>query len=280
MKRNLALVWAATAAVGCHALSIVSMPAASRDTSAQVFADVADGSLFGACMQAVHLAEAPGVTFSKACADAFSKSGAQASSVNTDCAELAGRASEAVDEHFLGDGRLMCGRLIRERAFVTKRPLASFAPAEAGASVGAFCDVMRSEALSFCMPTAAAMAAFAVDPSSDSVLPPAAVAAPQAQATPALRAAEAKPARLAFAPTQPLQQQQLPQQLQPGAAVPQQLAVQQAAARLFAEPAVTPQLAEAAQTIAAGVFPAFAYQVPQVLAAGLLSALAMNAKAA
>lgn len=252
MKRNLAFVCAAAAVAGCQGITLLSAP--SR-TSGEVFASVADSSLFGACLQTVHLAGAPGVSFSKACADAFGKSGVQAASV--DCSELAGRASEAVDEHFLGDGRLMCGRLVRERSFAVGRPLASFAPAEGSPAASVFCDAMKVEALSFCVPAAAMVAA-----ATDAFMPAAAVAPARPQAA-ALRAAEVKLVRAAPSVPQP----------------PQQQPVVQPAARL--DPVVTPQMAEAAQTIAAGMWPAFARQVPQALAAGQPGLAApMNAKAA
>lgn len=258
MKRNLALVCAAVVAASGHALTALVAPAtiaAVTRGSGEAFSYVTEGSLFGACLQAVQLAEAPGVSFSKACADAFGKSGAQAALVSMDCAQLTGRVSEATDEHFLGDGRLLCGRLVRERSVAASRPLASFAPAEATASA-VFCDVMKVEALPFCAPAAAAAI---------SVLPPAA----QPAATPALRAAEVKPVRLAVVAASP----QLPQAaVQP---------VVQPAARLVPESVVTPQMSEAAQTIAAGVWPAFAHQVPQALAAGPsgLATAPMNTKA-
>jgi len=273
MKRNLTLLCAAAAAVGCQAINILSSPAAAGSRgSVEAFSHVSEGSLFGACFESVQLAKAPGVSFSKACADAFVKGGAQATLVASDCAELAGRVSEANDEQFLGDGRLLCGRLIHERALVAGRPLAAFAPSEGlqgSAAAGAFCDVMRAEALPFCAPPSAGPAAATLVAADAAVLPAAAVAPPRVQATPALRAAEIKPVRqIAVAPQQP------PQLL---VASPQ--SVVQPAPRLIPEPVVTPQMSEAAQTIAAGMFPAFAHQVPQALAAGLPSASPMNVKA-
>lgn len=188
--------------------------------------------MFGGCLQAVQSAEAPGVSFTKACADVFGKSGAQAAFVSMDCEELAGRVSEATDEHFLGDGRLLCGRLVRERSVAASRPLASFAPVQGSSMAASFCDVMKIEALAFCAsPVAPATSPVAVGTfvAGTPMLPVAA----RPQATPALRTAEAKQVRL----------------------VPD-------------VPAEPSQMSEAAQTIALGAFPAFAHQVSQALAAG------------
>jgi len=188
MQRNLVLICTAAAVVSCHAIAISSAPAAVKSTDRapqEAFSYVTEGSLFGGCLQAVQSAEAPGVSFTKACADVFGKSGAQAAFVSMDCAELAGRVSEATDEHFLGDGRLMCGRLVRERSVAASRPLASFAPVQGSSMAASFCDVMKIEALAFCA-TPAAIGTFAVD---TPMLPVAA-------ATPSLRAAEVKPVRL------------------------------------------------------------------------------------
>lgn len=253
MKRNFALICTAAAAVGCQAIVLTSSPS----FGSQAYSHVSEGSLFGACFEAVQLAKAPGIAFSKACAEAFVQAGAQANSISTDCAELAGRVSEASNEQFLGDGRLLCGRLVHERALVAGQSLAAFAPAQGTAAAGAFCDVMKVEALPFCSTTPAVAAP---PPASDSadVLPAAAVVP---QATPALRAAEVKSSR--------------------PAAVPAPTAVShQSAAQPAQRPNSDPQISEAAQTIAAGMFPAFAHQVPQALAAGLPSASTMNAKAA
>jgi len=254
--------------VGCRAIKLFTAPVAAGSRGpAEAFAHLSEGALFGACFEAVQLAKAPGVPFSRACSDAFVKGGAQANLIAGDCAELAGRVSEANNEQFLGDGRLLCGRLIRERAFVNGRPLAAFAPSEGlqySAAAGAFCDVMKVEALAFCSPASAA-------PATATLLPAAAVAPPQVQPTPALRATDVRP--VAAAPQQQPPQQQ-PQLL---ASTPQ--SVVQPSPRLAPEPAVSPQMSEAAQTIAAGMFPAFAHQVPQALAAGLPSASPMNAKA-
>jgi len=254
--------------VGCRAIKLFTAPVAAGSRGpGEAFAYLSEGALFGACFEAVQLAKAPGVPFSRACSDAFVKGGAQANLIAGDCAELAGRVSEANNEQFLGDGRLLCGRLIRERAFVAGRPLAAFAPSadlQYSAAAGAFCDVMKVEALAFCSPASAA-------PATATLLPAAAVAPPQVQATPALRATDVRP--VAAAPQQQPPQQQ-PQLL---ASTPQ--SVVQPSPRLAPEPAVSPQMSEAAQTIAAGMFPAFAHQVPQALAAGLPSASPMNAKA-
>lgn len=263
MKRNLTLLFWAANAVSCRALTVAAAP--SR-TAGEVFVDIPESSLFGACLQTVQLAEAPGISFVKACSDAFGKTGVQAASISTDCAELAGRASEAFDEHFLRDGRLMCGRLVRERAFATSHPLTAFAPAEGGVAASTFCDVMKMEALPSCAPAPVAvapapLAASAADASNVPVLPVVAVAPSQPQVTPALRATEAKPIieRLVATPSTVQSQPQLMV-----AKLPE------------------PQMSEAAQTIAAGVWPAFARQVPQAMAAGLSNGLAaapMNAKA-
>lgn len=262
---------AAAVAVACRGIQL---------QSASAFSYVADGSLFGACMQAVQLAEAPGASFTKACATAFGQIGAKAESMNLDCAELAGRASEAIDEHFLGDGRLLCGRLIRERAFAGSKPLAAFAPAQASASSGAFCDVMKAEAdvikaLPACAP--ASIVAPPVSAPDSAFLPVAAVAPARPQATPALRVAETKPLRPVAAAIPPSAPAVVPV-VQMSAPQP----VPRVAAPQFAMPRVTPQMDEAAQTIASGLFPSFARQVPQALAAGLehdsLSTAPMSAK--
>lgn len=271
MKRNLPLLCVAAVAVGCRALNLVSAPVASGSSGpSKAFAQLAEGALFGACFEAIQLAKAPGIPFSRACSQAFVKGGAQANLIAGDCAQLAGRASEANNEKFLGDGRLLCGRLVRERAFVAGQPLASFAPSEGlqdSAAAAAFCDVMKVEALPFCAPASVA-------PATATLLPAAAVAPPQPQASPALRAAESKSVRPVAAAPQQQPPQQLPQVL---SVTPQ--SVVQPSPRLAPEPAVSPQMSEAAQTIAAGMFPAFAHQVPQALAAGLPSASPMNAKA-
>jgi hypothetical protein len=267
MKRKLGLVCAAAIFTACRALAVPQAPAAlSSRGSAQAFSYITESSLFGACLQAVQLAKAPGVSFSKSCADAFGKSGAQAAFVSMDCAELAGRASEASDEGFLGDGRLLCGRLARERSVAASRPLAAFAPVEGSAAASVFCDVMRSEALDFCM-TSSASAVVATP----AVVPVVAEVSAQTQATPALRAAEAKLVRLATVPPAPQQ----PQQQQQQAAMPQQ-PMGQPVERLL-----PPKMDEAAQTIAAGVWPSFSRQVSSALAAGPagLPAPPMNAKA-
>jgi hypothetical protein len=261
MKRNLAILFLAASFAGCQAITLLS-----TQSRTEVFASIDDGSIFGACLQTMQLAQAPGTSFAKACMDAFSKYGAQTSSITSDCSELAGRASEAFDEHFLGDGHLMCGRLVRERAFNTGRPLANFAPAQGGTFASAFCDVMKTEALSICAPASTATVVTPADSSNAAMLPPAAIAQAVPQVVPALRAAEAKPARLVAASAPQPQPQMM-------VATPQQAGP---------EPVVTPQMDQAAQTIAAGVFPAFARQVPQAMAAGLSSGLAaapMNAKA-
>jgi len=271
MKRNLPLLCAAALAGGCRAINLLAAPVAAGSRGpGEAFAHVSEGALFGVCFEAVQLAKAPGVPFSRACSEAFTKSGAQATLVAGDCAELAGRVTEASNEQFLGDGRLLCGRLIRERALVAGRPLAAFAPLEGlqgSAAAGAFCDVMKVEALPFCGPASAA-------PATATLLPAAAVAPPQVQSTPALRAADSKSVRPVTAAPQ---QQPLQQQPQPLASTPQ--SVVQPSPRLSPEAAVSPQMSEAAQTIAAGMFPAFAHQVPQALAAGLPSVSPMNAKA-
>jgi len=248
-------VCAAAAAVGCEAITVFSAPAAGSRGSGEAFSHVSEASLFGACFEAVQLAKVPGASFSKACAEAFAKAGAQAAPVPGDCAELAGRVSEAANEEFLGDGRLLCGRLIHERALVAGRPLASFAPTQGSVAAGAFCDVMKVESLAFCVPAAALLVA--------ADAPLVAMTPPPPQATPALRATEVKPSRPAAV-----------QQLQPVAPHP----VVQPAPRLIPE-AVSPQMSEAAQMIAGGLFPAFTHQVPQALAAGLPSASPMSAKA-
>merc|ERR1719460_3180750 len=125
MKSRLALLCAALGAVG-GAAQLVGVPR-------EAFASIHEGSLFGACLNAVKRGEAPGVPFTKACVESFSAYGGQASALGDDCAELAGRSSEAADEGYLGDGRLLCGRMVRERAVVSSRPLAAFTPTEGGA---------------------------------------------------------------------------------------------------------------------------------------------------
>mmetsp|Transcript_83854 Transcript_83854/g.130918 ORF Transcript_83854/g.130918 Transcript_83854/m.130918 type:complete len:254 (-) Transcript_83854:65-826(-) len=231
MKIALAWLWGATALV-----SHVS----SGSAKTEVFAYVHEGDLFGTCLNAVQRAEVPGVPFTKACQEAFSSSSSQAASVSDDCAELAGRASEALDQGFLGDGRLMCGQFIRERAAIANRPLAAFTPIQGGAALVAFCDIMHGEAVPLCTPVSALRST--AESSGAAILPAAATTV--VRAAPALRAAEVKPVRL------------------------------------IPEPVMTTQMQEAAQTIAAGVFPAFARQVPQALAAGLAPPpqAAMNAK--
>lgn len=248
----------AAAAVGCEAITWVSAAPAVAGSrgSGEAFSHVSEASLFGACFEAVQLAKAPGTSFSKACAQAFANAGAQAAPVPGDCAELAGRVSEAANEQFLGDGRLLCGRLIHERALVAGRPLAAFAPTQGSVAAGAFCDVMKVESLAFCVPAAALLVAADAPLVAMTPAPP--------QATPALRATEVKPSRPAAV-----------QQLQPVA--PHQSVVQPAP-RLIPE-AVSPQMSEAAQMIAGGLFPAFTHQVPQALAAGLPAASPMSAKA-
>jgi hypothetical protein len=249
MKRNLALICAVAAAVGCRGLALPSAPVAA-------FSQISEGSLFGACLEAVQLAKAPGTSFSKACTESFVKAGAQASLISSDCAELAGRVSEANDEKFLGDGRLVCGRLIRERALTASRPLAAFSPAPGSAAAGTFCDVMKVEALPFCAlagadtPTAAPVA----NDAAASFLPAAAVVQAPALRTPTVPVVATQ--------QQPKQQLVAPHVVQP-------------APRLASEP----QMSEAAQTIVAGMFPAFAHQVPQIMATGLPKAAPMNTKA-
>lgn len=246
MKRSLVIVFVAASAVGCPGISTLSTPLAvgSSASSAEVFANIADGSLFGACLQSVELAQVHGVSFTKACTDAFGKVGAQAVSISADCEELSGRASEAASEGFLGDGRLLCGRLMRERALATSQSLAHFAPSEGTAPLSAFCDVMKDEALQICAVASVVVGgssstAVAVEPS----IMPATAVLPVRTQTPALRSADAK------------------------------------AVRLVPEPVVAPQMSEAAQTIAAGMWPAFTRQVPQALAAGLPATAPMNTKA-
>jgi len=118
-----------------------------------VLSEVPAQLLFGACLQAAQAGAQESHDFSSACIDAFNAvvPGASTSLVASDCQEFAGRVSEAQEEGYLGDGKLLCGQLVHERALGASRPLVEFLPSQdRGGVFGAFCDVMRSAKLGEC----------------------------------------------------------------------------------------------------------------------------------
>lgn len=263
MQRSLAfLSWTALGLVIFASADV----APTAGSSPKAFAYVEEGLLFGSCLAAVRQAKAPGVSFSKACQTAFQAASPQVQTANglfDDCQELSGRASEASDEGFLGDGRLLCGRLTLERARVGQRPLQAFTPKEGGAVAGVFCDVMDGEEPPPCAPAATRAAASTV------VAPVAPIAAAPVAAT----ATIAQPQLVAPAAPVPAA---LPALRGPvGASMLRAAEVQPVVLARTAPSQAAPQVAlapslptnDAAAVIASGVFPSFARQVPRALAA-------------
>lgn len=217
-RHLLVVAWAAVDVAALHPTAALLVTAQNGRADEHLGAGIPSSHLFGACISAIQKGQAPGNSIEAACRASF---GAGASTVGAarprsglasieleatwkppflaaECARFAGRAAEASEEGYLGNGGFLCGRLTRERALTTSTPLAAFFPEQGDSAATTFCHVMRKEALEPCRAMAAeaapgeSVALLATSatglprhPRGAALLPPPAAATAQAAAPPA-----------------------------------------------------------------------------------------------
>merc|ERR1719191_840627 len=74
-------------------------------------------------------------------------SAAPSTSVPDSCLEFAGRVAEAREQGYLGNGTVVCGRLVKENAVVSQNDLSLYKPAEGGELQMAFCKAVLDDSL-------------------------------------------------------------------------------------------------------------------------------------
>merc|ERR1719235_1148255 len=73
--------------------------------------------------------------------------GEASTSMTENCLEFAGRVVEAKEQGYLGNGTVVCGRLVKESAVVSKKNLSLYKPAEGGELQMEFCRAVIDDSL-------------------------------------------------------------------------------------------------------------------------------------
>jgi len=136
-------------------------------TQARIFENISRQSVFATCLRALQRSQRLPLrkkvepsSFASICADEFFGAQAMPTALQMKlpqkpgpsygefdaCAEFAGRAKEAKEQGYLGDGLLLCGRLVREDAAETRQPVSAYLPSEDSAAIASFCSAMQPEA--------------------------------------------------------------------------------------------------------------------------------------
>mmetsp|Transcript_9545 Transcript_9545/g.21881 ORF Transcript_9545/g.21881 Transcript_9545/m.21881 type:complete len:172 (-) Transcript_9545:14-529(-) len=99
-------------------------------------------AFFGRCLSSVQvlsktLNQEPQPSVSSACANST-----VSPQLGVTCAQLAGRVSEALEEGYIADGKLLCGELVQEDAKHKGTAVSGYAPVQDTSLLAVFCDVM------------------------------------------------------------------------------------------------------------------------------------------
>jgi len=140
--------------IATFALAAFGVSAESDGVVSRLFGFLPQNRYFSACLQTVRTISSSTDPFNMKEAQSVCVSfmkgwtiAAPSTSVPESCLEFAGRVIEANEQGYLGNGTVVCGRLVKESALVQKKDLALYKPAEGSDLQLQFCKAVIDDSL-------------------------------------------------------------------------------------------------------------------------------------